>query len=32
MGLPGSYAPHVLKLLASAGLAEAKAGPEGDTG
>ena len=31
MGLPGSYAPHVLKLLASAGP-EAKAGPEGDTG
>ena len=29
MDLPASYAPHVLKLLASAGLAEAKAGPEG---
>ena len=29
MGLPVSYAPHVLKLLARAGLAEAKAGPEG---
>ena len=29
MDLPASYTPHVLKLLATAGLAEAKAGPDG---
>ena len=29
MDLPASYAPQVLKLLARAGLAEARAGPEG---
>ncbi len=29
MDLPASYTPHVLKLLATAGLAEAKAGPGG---
>lgn len=29
MDLPASYTPQVLKLLATAGLAEAKAGPDG---
>jgi Rrf2 family protein len=29
MEIPASYTPHVLKLLATADLAEAKAGPDG---